>query len=263
MNMENLPFEIDNNDYVKLPRSIKTALVDGYLRFEEYSVLVWLWINANPRNGKAHVSYAGLSKDFKEKYSKNHINRLMLNLKRKKWVWFTGQQGRRSSFHVDIANYPLSNGTFTNLEHYMKQKSGRSESDTDDQSPAEVPAEVDDVRQKLESDKSALVKRFSFNQKSSFGRSPKNDNEKENKNNRSTRRPVRSFSPRTFEEERCLEIARYLEESDMSFMLSALKKYGLTRIQSAYEKLKRTPAGTIENKGAYFNVLLSITSESG
>ncbi len=39
--MENLPFEIDNNDYVKLPRSIKTALVDGYLRFEEYSVLVW------------------------------------------------------------------------------------------------------------------------------------------------------------------------------------------------------------------------------
>ena len=84
MNMESLPFEIDNNDYVKLPRSIKTALVDGYLRFEEYSVLVWLWINANPRSGKAHVSYAGLSKDFKEKYSKNHINRLMLNLKRKK-----------------------------------------------------------------------------------------------------------------------------------------------------------------------------------
>jgi len=102
MNMENLPFKIDNNDYVKLPRSIKTALVDGYLRFEEYSVLVWLWINANPRNGRAHVSYAGLSKDFKEKYSKNHINRLMLNLKRKKWVWYAGQQGRRSSFNRPV-----------------------------------------------------------------------------------------------------------------------------------------------------------------
>ena len=82
--MENLPFKIDNNDYVKLPRSIKTALVDGYLRFEEYSILVWLWINANPRSGRAHVSYAGLSKDFNEKYSKNMINRLMLKLKRKK-----------------------------------------------------------------------------------------------------------------------------------------------------------------------------------
>ena len=263
MNMENLPFKIDNNDYIKLPRSIKTALVDGYLRFEEYSVLVWLWINANPRNGKAHVSYTGLSKDFKEKYSKNHINRLMLNLKRKKWIWFVGQQGRRSSFHVDIASYPLSNGGFTDLEHCRKQKSGRSEGTTDEHSPAEVPTEVGDVRQKLESDKSALVERFSFNQKSSFGRSSKNDNEKENKNNRSSRRPVRSFSPKSFEEERCLEIARYLEEADMGFMLSALKNYGLTRIENAYEKLKQAPPGTIQKKGAYFNSLLSVASVSG
>ena len=245
MNMENLPFEIDNNDYVKLPRSIKTALVEGYLRFEEYSVLVWLWINANPRNGRAQVSYAGLSKDFKEKYSKNHINRLMLNLKRKKWIWFTGQQGRRSSFHVDIANYPLSNGGFINLERCRKQKSGRSESGIDDQSLAEVPTEVSDVQQKLESEKSALIEWFSFNQKNSFGRSPKNDNEKENKNNRSSRRPVRSFNPRPLEEEKCLEIARYLEKADMSFMLSALKKYGLTRLEHAYEKLKQTPKETI------------------
>ena len=210
--MENLPFKIDNNDYVKLPRSIKTALVDGYLRFEEYSILVWLWINANPRTGRAHVSYAGLSKDFKEKYSKNHINRLMLNLKRKKWVWFTGQQGRRSSFHVDIANYPLSNGSFVDLEVRSKQKSGRSESDIPEQSPAEVPTEVGDVQQKLKDEKNALVDRFSFTSESSFGRSPKNENEKENKNNRSTRRPVRNFMPKTFEEEKCLEIARYLED---------------------------------------------------
>ncbi len=256
MNMENLPFKIDNNDYVKLPRSIKTALVDGYLKFEEYSVLVWLWINANPKNGKAHVSYAGLSKDFKEKYSKNHINRLMLNLKRKKWVWFAVQQGRRSSFHVDIASYPLSNGTFTDLEHCKKQKFGRSESGIDEQSPAEVPTEVGDVLQKLESEKSVLVERFSFNQKSSFGRSSKNDNEKENKNNRSSRRPVRSFSPRTFEEERCLEIARYLEEADMSFMLSALKKYGLAQLEQTYQLMRDSPERPIKSKGAYFNSLL-------
>lgn len=263
MNMENLPFEIDNNDYVKLPRSIKTAFVDGYLKFDEYSILIWLWINANPRNGRAQVSYAGLSKDFKDKYEKNHVNRMMLNLKRKKWIWFPVQQGRRSSFHVDIASYPLSNGTFTDLEHCKKQKSGRSEGTTDEHSLAEAPAEVSDVRQKLESDKSALAERFSFNQKSSFGRSPKNDNEKENKNNRSTRRPVRSFSPKSFEEERCLEIAQYLEEPDMRFMLWALKKYGLTQLEHAYEKLKQAPAGTIQKKGAYFNSLLSVGGESG
>lgn len=256
--MENLPFKIDNNDYVKLPRSIKTALVDGYLRFEEYTVLVWLWINANPRNGRAHVSYAGLSKDFKEKYSKNHINRLILNLKRKKWIWFPGQQGRRSSFNVDIASYPLSDGTFKDIGFRFLQKSGRSENDIDQQSPAEVPTEVGDVLQKLESEKSALVERFSFNSKSSLGRSPKNDNEKENKNNRSTRRPVRNFSPKSFEEERCLEIARYLEEADMSFMLSALRKHGLAKLEQTYQQMRDSPEGSIQRKGAYFNTLLTL-----
>ena len=164
---------------------------------------------------------------------------------------------------MDISNYPLSNGTFIDLGHRSKQKSGRSESATDEHSLAEVPTEVDDVRQKLESDKSALVERFSFTSKSSLGRSPKNDNEKENKNNRSTRRPVRSFSPKSFEEERCLEIAQYLEEADMSFMLSALRKHGLTRLENAYEKLKQMPSGTIQKKGAYFNSLLSMAGESG
>ncbi|MCR4283706.1 MAG: hypothetical protein NUV64_00100 [Parcubacteria group bacterium] len=257
--MENLPFEIDNNDYVKLPRSIKTALVDGYLSFEEYSVLVWLWINANPRIGKAHVSYAGLSKDFKEKYSKNHINRLMLNLKRKKWIWFPVQQGRRSSFHVDISNYPLSNGGFVELEVRKKQKSGRSEDDTDEHLPAEVPTEVINVQQKLESDKNALVDRFSFGSESSFGRSSKNDNENENKNNRSKgRRPARGFSPKSYEEQKCWEIAQELGEKDMTFILSALKKYGLARIEEARQSVMDQPSDKVRSKGAYFNKLLSL-----
>ena len=257
--MENLPFEIDNNDYVKLPRSIKTALVDGYLSFEEYSVLVWLWITANPRMGKAHVSYAGLSKDFKEKYSKNHINRLMLSLKRKKWVWFAIQQGRRSSFHVDISRYPLSNGGFVDFESRSKQKYGRSEGGTDTQLPAEAPTEVSDVRQKLESDKNALVDRFSFGSESSLGRSSKNDNEKENKNNRSNRgRPVREFTPKSYEEQKCWEIAKELEEKDMTFILSSLKKYGLARIEEAYRSVMDQPSDKIRHRGAYFNKLLTL-----
>ena len=257
--MENLPFEIDNNDYVKLPRSIKTALVDGYLSFEEYSILVWLWINANPRIGRAQVSYAGLSKDFKEKYSKNHINRLMLNPKRKKWMWFPVQQGRRSSFHVDIASYPLSNGGFVNIEVRQKQKFCRSEDNITEHSPAEVPTEVSDVQQKLKSDKNALVDRFSFGSESSLGRSSKNDNEKENKNNRSNRgRPVREYTPKSYEEQKCWEIAQELGEKDMTFILSALKRYGLARIEEAYRSVIDQPNEKIRHKGAYFNKLLTL-----
>lgn len=183
----------------------------------------------------------------------------MLNLKRKKWVWFAGQQGRRSSFHVDIASYPLSNGGFVDLEHRSKQKFGRSEDDIPEYSPAEVPTEVSEVQQKLKSDKSALVERFSFTPESSLGRSSKNDNENENKNNRSRgRRPVRGFSPKSYEEQKCWEIAQELGEKDMTFILSALKKYGLTRIEKARQSVMDQPSDKVRSRGAYFNKLLSL-----
>src|SRR3989338_8678117 len=257
--MENLPFKIDNNDYVKLPRSLKTAYLDGLLKFEDYTVLVWLWITANPRNGKTHASYAGLSKDFKSKYSKNFINQIMLRLKRQKWIWYPKQQGHRSSFNVDIASYPLSDGTFKDISFRFLDKSDRSPNVSDEVSMTEAPTEVSDIRQKLESDKNALVDRFSFNSESSLGRSSKNDNEKENKNNRSNRgRPVKEFTPKSYEEQKCWEIAQSLGEKDMTFILSALKKYGLTRIEESYRSVMDQPSDKIRHRGAYFNKLLTL-----
>ena len=257
--MENLPFKIDNNDYVKLPRSLKTAYLDGLLKFEDYTVLIWLWINANPRNGKTHVSYAGLSKDFKEKFSKNFVNQIMLRLKRQKWIWYPKQQGHRSSFNVDIASYPLSDGTFKDIGFRFLEKSDRSKNGSENPPLTEVPTEADDIQQKLKSDKNHLVERFSFNHESSPDRSSKNDTENENKNNRSRgRRPVRSFSPKSYEEQKCWEIAQDLGESDMTFILSALKKHGLTRIEDAYRSVMDQPSEKVRKKGAYFNSLLSL-----
>ncbi|MFA6526075.1 MAG: hypothetical protein WCT26_01525 [Candidatus Buchananbacteria bacterium] len=259
--MENLPFKIDNNDYVKLPRSLKTAYLDGLLRFEDYTVLVWLWITANPRNGKTHASYAGLSKDFKSKYSKNFINQIMLRLKRQKWIWYPKQQGHRSSFNVDIASYPLSDGTFKDIGFRFLEKSDRSENVNESPSLTEVPTEVADVQQKLNDGKNLLAKRFSFNSDSSSDRSSKNDTKKENKNNRSNgrgRRPVRGFSPKSYEEQKCWEIAQELGEKDMTFILSALKKYGLVRIEEVFRSVMDQPSEKVRSKGAYFNKLLSL-----
>lgn len=50
----------------------------------------------------------------------------------------------------------------------------------------------------------------------------------------------------------------------MTFILSALKKHGLTKIEQTYEKLKAAPPNTIQNRGAYFNALLGVMNgESG
>jgi len=259
--MENLPFKIDNNDYVKLPRSLKTAYLDGLLKFEDYTVLIWLWINANPRNGKTHVSYAGLSKDFKEKFSKNFINQIMLRLKRQKWIWCPRQQGHRSSFNVDINSYPLSDGTFKDIGFRFLEKSDRSENGSDSSLLTEVPTEVVNVQQKLKDGKSLLAERFSFNYDNSSDRSSKNDTEKENENNRSNgrgRRPVRGFSPKSYEEQKCWAIAQGLGENDRTFILSALKKYGLVRIEEVFRSVMDQPNEKVRSRGAYFNKLLSL-----
>ena len=99
-------------------------------------------------------------------------------------------------------------------------------------------------------------------------RSYNNDNEKENYNkNRSSfnkiydRVGLREFRAKSYEEQRCLEIARELGETDMRFILSALKKHGFHAIERAYNDIRERPPGSIENKGAYFNKLLKRSTE--
>ncbi len=262
--MEDQNIQINNDDFIKLPRSIRSAYLDRLLSLDEMWVLIWLWINATPRTGQAMVSYEGLSKDFKLRYSKNVINKLMLALKRKKLIWFPNQQGRRSSFHVDIANYPLSNKSIKTIAHRFEATSGRSSDHTPGSIQAEVQAEVTPAWQKLERQKKHLVKGFSASLESSSGRGYKNDNDKENKNNyrsafsnSSKRIGFSEFTPQSYEEQRCMEIAQYLGEQDMTFILSVLKNHGFNVIEKAYNEVKERPAGSIDKKGAYFNKLVN------
>lgn len=265
--MENEKPTIDNNDFIRLPRSIKEFYLDRFLLLEEFIVLVWLWFGANPKTGRINVSYEGLSKDFQERYSKNQINKIMLELKRKKLIWYPSQQGRRSSFNVDIQNYPLSKGKHRDITGLFNDNSGRSSGRSESDNPAEVPAEVETSWQKLKTEKNRLIKQFSVSSNDDSGRSCNNDNDKENYNkNRSgfnkinDRFGLGGYMPKSYEEQRCLEIARKLGEKDPKFILSALRKRGLLAIESAYNEIKERPPGSIQNKGAYFNKLLERSS---
>jgi len=162
---------------------------------------------------------------------------------------------------VDIASYPLSDGTFKDIGFRFLEKSDRSESGSDSPSSTEVPTEVVNVQQKLNDGKKLLAERFSFNPDRSPDRSSKNETEKENENKRSRgrgRRPVRNFIPKSYEEQKCWEIAKDLQEKDMTFILSALKRYGLTKIEEAYRSVMDQPNEKVRSKGAYFNKLLSL-----
>ena len=258
--MKNEKLTIDNNNFVRLSRSFQEFYLDKHISFEEFEVIVWLWFKANPKTGRIGASYEGLSKDFQERYSKNKMNKIMLELKRQKLIWYPRQQGRRSSFNVDIQSYPLSNKTYRDISGLFKKESGRSSDASQDALLAEAPAEVKPSWQKSESWVFPLNKPRIDSQEKELDRSYNNENEKEKKKNyrsvSNNRVAVDNFIPKNNEEYRCWQIAQELGEQDMRFMLSALKKYGLSAIERTYIEIKERPEGSIKNKGAYFNELI-------
>ncbi|MBU2265381.1 hypothetical protein KJ784_04350 [Patescibacteria group bacterium] len=265
--MKNKKILIENDDFIRLSRSIRTAYLDGLLLLDEMLVLFWLWINANPKTGRFMTSYESLSKDFQSRYSKNVINKLMLELKRKKLIGFPKQQGRRGSFFVDIQNYPLSTGGFKDIEKEDVQNSGRNSDANIPSNDAGSSAEDEDIRQKLKEQKKQLAEGFSVGSSAHAGRSRNNDNENESYNYNEKiisdsqrieiRFPVSKFDPENHEEERCKQIAEYLGEKDMRFILSVFKKHGLDDIEYVYNEIKEKEESgkgkPIRNRAAYFN----------
>src|SRR3990167_5444390 len=104
-------------------------------------------------------------------------------------------------------------------------------------SPAEVRGSIYPLMRRLHRQKLRQV-----------GRSSNNDNEKRDYNNNEKtisdhqktdiRFPVSKYDPESYEEERCKEIAEYLGEKDMRFMISTLKNRGLELIEEIYNEIK-------------------------
>lgn len=106
-----------------------------------------------------------------------------------------------------------------------------------------------------------------MNSSARHGRSSNNDNENQNyKSNEKIisdsqrieiRFPVSKFDPENYEEERCKQIAEYLGEKDMRFILSVFKKHGLDDIEDVYNEIKEKEESgkgkPIRNRAAYFN----------
>lgn len=255
MNMKN-EAQTDANNFLRLGKRLATDVTEGKLPVLEFLLLVWLQIHANPINGTCKTSYSSLVDDLRGLLSKNCINKLMLNLKRKRYIWFPRQMGRRGSFLVEIDRYPLSNREFLDISHHFGGRNGRSAEQPTDRSQAEITTN----RQKLENARKDLSKGLMIDSDSHPGRSPNNKNNNENNsidNNFSSKRiDPESFNPNSHEESRCREIAKSLGECDVRFLLSALKKYGLGIIEEAWGNYREADTTGVKNRGAYFNQIV-------
>lgn len=263
--MKNQKQQSENNGtFLRLPMWLKSDYLRGKLTLDELLALVWLWWCANPFNGVVKVSYAGLVADFSGKYTKNHVNKILLALKRKKCLWFSRQQGRRSSFEVKLHRYPLSKGGYTDIGR-IEQGSGRSSDKNIGQGEAESRAEAEPARQKLEDDRKALAKRVSASHTTTESRSTNNDNDIENdtENNvpldKKSYTRVRDFTTNSYEEDKCKEIALALGEEHINPILKVLWKHGFHVIERAWGIYRedRASGKEIGNFPAYFQGIIN------
>lgn len=181
--------EEDNQTYLRLHRYLMDDFLNHELTFDEMILLIWLQWKANPVNGTIHISYAGLVADFQNRYSKNHINKIMLSLKQKQYLWFLRQMGRRGSFIVELHYYPLSDRDFKDISHRFGQSPGKDSvvpPTASVKTQARVLAEVAKSRQKFPSNYTPLDISLSSSIFNTAGRGSKNENEnkkeKENDN---------------------------------------------------------------------------------
>jgi len=274
---------------VKIPRAWKIDRLENKISADELYILCWLALLANPHNGKTKASFEEIVSDLsiKGKDPKNKVNKIMLSLKKKKRLWYPTQQGRRSSFIVEIGGYLLSTKRpkdigrrFTDDPDRSEEESAQDydiENEEEESSDSTDDANEDTEEQKSESPYSDEKYEQPTKKYPSQNRSTNNDNDIDsNKNNNSYSGLLRGgktnsseqtddsgvtrYIPKTKEEERCKEIAIWLEEKSINFILSKLKELDndMTKIEEAYDDTWRAvmSKGDVIRKGRYFNSVL-------
>lgn len=258
----NSKYKVEN--FVIFPREIARSFRNGEITKGEWEVLSWLRQNGNPY-GITITSLSNINEDlFRGKKSDNYINKLLLNLKNKRFLYYKKRSGRRGSFEVHFGDWIFPDKSKKTLDKYFNNENSKGKSITKEEAKVDtsqsLSAEsqnldtIKDLKQKLSSD-------FSINK----FRGSYNDNEKDNynDNNRSKEIRIQSFIPKTLEEEICQGIALKLEEKSINFVLSVKNKYGIDFLKEVWEIYEEEIQGikNIKNKGAFFNNIVDRLKE--
>lgn len=249
------------NDFVIHPRQLNRDLLEGKISREEFQVDVWLRGCANPY-AVAVVTISGINHDvFGGKYSDNHINKILLSLRSKKYLYYKPRQGRRGSFEIKMVDFLLPTKKITTYEGLARASSDRSEDGAKNIVQEELMPEVVSFKQKSDKVKSIKKQIASSISVDDLFRSDNNDTDNNNykNNNRSKTKPIVTelFYPTTDEETFCKDTAYQLGEQDMTYILSIKDRYGISVLKDAYEKTyKYHLKNKVENLPGLFNSIV-------
>ena len=250
-------------NFVPFPRKDLADFREGIITPNEYDFYMRLRHSANPY-GITTISTGGLVSEFHDRrWTENYITKLLLSLKRKSFIHYDSRAGRRGSFNIKFRDFLLPNGAVSSLERLENVGFVRGEEGGHSPTKSEAEQSMPPLSQNSKEVKdsiSALVQQFS----SGKGRGSNNDTEtnKEKEINRSNERKtmkdilVTEFTPTSYEEQYCWEVAQEIGEEKMDFLLGTYFKYGLGVIEEAfgeYRNLSAKKMAQIENTASYFN----------
>lgn len=253
---DKIPFQ-----YVIFPKHLASDFKSGKLTPNEWKLCMWLRLNMNPY-GITSTGVSAIQDDIFVGVSKNYIEKLLLSLRSKRYLYFEDRQGRRGSFEVRFGELITPDGTILSIKHYFDGKEVISENQTKPAENTQVDNKLRDGSHKLMEQKEQLVKRFSINSDSHQVRSSYNEHDTEHQieNHDNTLKKsfkgtsVRDFQPTDSEEERCKEIAEKVGEEYINPLRSVLRKNGFWVIEKAWGLFREAKQNgkVIGKPAAYF-----------
>lgn len=248
-------------NWVPFPRELASDYRDRKITRDEFFIYSWIRINANAY-GKSTTSLSDLSNDvLRKKNKENYVNKILLSLKEKRYIYYPKRTGCRGSFNVTLDDFILPNKKISSIDKYFKTEEFRT-LDTNEYTEESEPEKSFDMSsqnwEELNHDIKSMASSFSVN---SEVRTYNKDNDINKNNIKSI--PINegtnlsNFKPKSLDERYCLEIAINLGEKNMGSILSSLKKYGREHLEKAWRQFQEEEQKIeIKNRGAYFNSLV-------
>ena len=127
------------SDWVIFPRQLTFDFIEGRMKPAEFLLHCALRGRGDPY-GNLRTSLSDIRYDvFKGKGSDNYVNRLLISLKKKKYLYFERRSGRKGSFVVSFGDWILSDGSVRSLDHLF---SGEGKDATSNTTTTEQPHSV-------------------------------------------------------------------------------------------------------------------------
>lgn len=255
--------------FVIFPKYITSDFKNGKLSPNEWKLYMWLRLNMNPY-GITSTAISAIKDDIFQNVSKNYIQKLLLSLRSKKYLYFKNHQGRRGSFEIRFGDLISPDGVRVGIEHYFDEKKVAGEGNINTKNDSQTSNSLEVGGHKFITQKRQPLKEFPSNSKKSELTSSYNDNknDKEIDNDTSStlqkkeKRITLNYEPNNNDEKRCKEIALEVDDKYIDFILSALHhKYGgIEIIEKAFEHFKNVLRiadekcdDEIKNPPAFFN----------